>query len=234
MIDGDSLMTPPGVYGAIERAFGRPALDPCWHPHSPVRPLVAGMLKRNFVGHKGVRRRTFPLVIDHETAGTLAGAIEPDRWAETWPSCAIRGWVYGYGPPRPRWCSGYAFLNPPYSDPAPWLRAAAEAGAQGFPTVALIKADPSTSWWRHWVWHRGVSHLGFFRSRLKYPRTDGGRQYAANFPSALVVYGRWPGHRGVALDLDIKWVLSTIHDTSPGAGTEPRAAVQLDLGDRAD
>lgn len=38
------------------------------------------------------------------------------------------------------------FLNPPYSDPSPWLkRAAAHQG----PIVCLVRVDPSASWWSY-------------------------------------------------------------------------------------
>ena len=38
------------------------------------------------------------------------------------------------------------FLNPPYSDPAPWLRRAAEHRG---PVVCLVRCDPSASWWSY-------------------------------------------------------------------------------------
>ena len=38
------------------------------------------------------------------------------------------------------------FLNPPYSDPAPWLRRAAEHPG---PVVCLVRVDPSSSWWSY-------------------------------------------------------------------------------------
>lgn len=38
------------------------------------------------------------------------------------------------------------FLNPPYSDPAPWLRRAAEHPG---PVVCLVRVDPSASWWSY-------------------------------------------------------------------------------------
>ncbi len=38
------------------------------------------------------------------------------------------------------------FLNPPYSDPAPWLKRAAEHPG---PVVCLVRCDPSASWWAY-------------------------------------------------------------------------------------
>lgn len=189
-------MTPPEVYRACEDAWGRPVLDPCWHPASPVRPRYAGLLWTNFVGHKSIRRRTTPLLI----GGPEGHPSNPDEWAVTWPMRLIRGYRWMGGPAEPIWGWEWAWLNPPYSNPEPWLRAFAESGVPG---VALIKADPSTKWWNRWVWHKRATRVGFFHQRLRYARVDGGKQYAANFPSALVIYGipgsRWPS-------LDIEWV----------------------------
>ena len=38
------------------------------------------------------------------------------------------------------------FLNPPYSNPAPWLKMAASHPG---PVVCLVRCDPSASWWSY-------------------------------------------------------------------------------------
>lgn len=45
------------------------------------------------------------------------------------------------------------WLNPPYSDVTPWLAKAAEQRAKGVTTVALLKADHSTGWWKKYVFN---------------------------------------------------------------------------------
>jgi len=74
------------------------------------------------------------------------------------------------------------FLNPPYSDPAPWLkRAAAHHG----PVVCLVKHDPSTEWWQRYAPLFRVVAIG---QRLRF---IGPGEGVANFPSALWFKG-WP------------------------------------------
>lgn len=38
------------------------------------------------------------------------------------------------------------FLNPPYSDPEPWLKKASEHPG---PIVCLVRCDPGSSWWAY-------------------------------------------------------------------------------------
>jgi DNA N-6-adenine-methyltransferase Dam len=67
------------------------------------------------------------------------------------------------------------FLNPPYSDPTPWLRKAAshEGGI-----VVLVKCDPSARWWQAYAPAFRVTMLGV---RLKFGYNTG----SAPFPSAI-------------------------------------------------
>ena len=67
------------------------------------------------------------------------------------------------------------FLNPPYSDPGPWV---AKAAAHPGPVVLLVKCDPSTRWWQDHADRFRITLLG---CRLKFG--DGTK--AAPFPSAI-------------------------------------------------
>lgn len=69
-------MTPPEVYKACEEAWGRPDLDPCWCPQSPVRPHVA--------------------FHQHGIFATLGvEAHEVDGLSADWRLCSTpRGWVW--------------------------------------------------------------------------------------------------------------------------------------------
>lgn len=68
------------------------------------------------------------------------------------------------------------FLNPPYSNPRPWL---ARAAVHGGPVTCLVKDDPSTSWWDYAeIGHFQVTHIG---QRLRFAGARG----VASFPSAL-------------------------------------------------
>jgi len=67
------------------------------------------------------------------------------------------------------------FINPPYSDPAPWVR---KGRSHPGPVVLLLKCDPSTRWWQESVDAFRVTLIGV---RLRFG--DGKR--AADFPSAI-------------------------------------------------
>lgn len=67
------------------------------------------------------------------------------------------------------------FINPPYSDPGPWVRKARDHPG---PVVLLVKCDPSTHWWQESVGAFRVTLIGV---RLKFGAGD----KAANFPSAI-------------------------------------------------
>lgn len=156
--DSDSWLTPPEVYAPVERVFGRPGLDPCWHATSPVNPHVA-----------------------FNNADGTDGLFEP------WPE---DGWVW---------------LNPPYSDPAPWLE---KLAAHLYGGIALLKADPSTKWWQKSVWGH-ARHVGWFKKRVRFLLPDGTRRASATFPSALVLFGFYmtPGTRRLLAEngLDLHW-----------------------------
>jgi hypothetical protein len=76
------------------------------------------------------------------------------------------------------------FLNPPYSDPAPWL---ARAAKHGGPIVCLVKSDHSTLWWQRYAGAFRVVRIG---QRLRFIG-DGDGEGVANFPSELW-YRNWP------------------------------------------
>lgn len=43
------------------------------------------------------------------------------------------------------------WMNPPYSDPYPWLKKASEEAKKGCTVVCLLKADHSTSWHKDFI-----------------------------------------------------------------------------------
>ena len=42
---------------------------------------------------------------------------------------------------------GSVFVNPPYSNPMPWIKKAIQAQRTGLKVVMLLNADPSVGWW---------------------------------------------------------------------------------------
>lgn len=75
---------------------------------------------------------------------------------------------------RASWYSkaGTAFMNPPYSNPKPFIQKAWE-DSKHFKIVCLVKCDPSTQWWAtFWDYNQGKPKLGcevrFFPKRIKF------------------------------------------------------------------
>ena len=89
-------------------------------------------------------------------------------------SCLAHAWV------TPTW------LNPPYSNPGPFLAKAITEVARGITTVALIKGDPSTKWWNLYV--RDVATIKWIPRRLKHYLHDKPTPHTASFPSVLAIY----------------------------------------------
>lgn len=75
------------------------------------------------------------------------------------------------------------FVNPPYSNPLPWVRKAIDCNyLDGHIVVMLLKHDSSTEWYR--LLHEAGAHFILINRRLKY-----GTKTGAAFPSVLAVLG---------------------------------------------
>ena len=81
---------------------------------------------------------------------------------------------------------GVVWLNPPYSDPEPFLRKAFVESRKGVTTVALIKGDPSTRWWNVIVKDKALVY--WIPNRLRFYYKGKPTKYAASFPSVLAIY----------------------------------------------
>ena len=73
------------------------------------------------------------------------------------------------------------FVNPPYSNPLPWVEKAIEESNKGKTIVMLVKVDTSTKWFARLI--EAKAEILWFSKRLKY----GGGKTSANFPSMLVI-----------------------------------------------
>lgn len=87
-----------------------------------------------------------------------------------------------------------AFINPPYSNPLPFVKKAYEDSIY-CKIVLLIKCDPSTRCWGvFWDYdlHKpkpGVE-IRFLPKRLKFERDGVPSKNSANFPSVIVIFSR--------------------------------------------
>jgi DNA N-6-adenine-methyltransferase (Dam) len=66
------------------------------------------------------------------------------------------------------------FINPPYSNPVPWIQRGVKHQGE---VVLLVRADPSTSWWAY----SESFKVTFIGQRLRF----GSAKIAASFPSAV-------------------------------------------------
>ncbi len=115
----------------------------------------------------------------------LLGGIDTDpAWS---PSSLVVPKVHGYtihqdGLTR-AWV-GSVWLNPPYSNPGPWVRRASEHAGAGNKVAMLINNDPSTRWWRDTL-TAGV--LGLWPERIRFGGDFAGGG-AARFSCALILW----------------------------------------------
>lgn len=74
----------------------------------------------------------------------------------------------------------HTYVNPPYSNPLPWVEKAIEESKLGKTIVLLLKHDSSTKWYARL--HEAGAYFLPITGRLKH----GGKK-GASFPSVLVV-----------------------------------------------
>lgn len=77
------------------------------------------------------------------------------------------------------------WLNPPYSNPKPFLERASQEPTL---TVALLKFDPSTTWWE-FVREAKTTVLPI-EKRVRFYYQGQPQRHVAPFPSAIVIF--WP------------------------------------------
>jgi hypothetical protein len=111
-----------------------------------------------------------------------------DNYAtDWWLKNVFKGW-FDPCPLNPDWeydglimdWPDQTFVNPPYSDPLPWVEKAIETSLEEKTVVMLLKHDSSTQWWRRL--HEANAHFLPISGRVKY-----GTKRGAAFPSVLVV-----------------------------------------------
>lgn len=73
-----------------------------------------------------------------------------------------------------------AYVNPPYSNPLPWVEKAIEQQQKGVDVVMLLRVDVSTKFYRKIMEIGG--HVVFFNERLKFSES----KQSPNFSSMLV------------------------------------------------
>ena len=72
------------------------------------------------------------------------------------------------------------YVNPPYSNPLPWVEKAIRERECGVDVVLLLRVDTSTKWYR--LLMEQNPHIAFFNERVKFKGSKG----SPNFCSMLV------------------------------------------------
>ena len=73
-----------------------------------------------------------------------------------------------------------AYVNPPYSNPLPWVKKAIKQSKKGVNIVMLLRVDSSTKWYRL-LMEQDV-YIAYFNRRIKFKGSNG----SPNFASMLV------------------------------------------------
>jgi len=84
------------------------------------------------------------------------------------------------------------FMNPPYSNPVPWVQKAYLESKKGKVVVGLLRGDTSTKWFHDWV--LGKAELRFIRGRVKF----GNHKMCAPFASIIAI---WDGRQLASCNL---------------------------------
>lgn len=121
-----------------------------------------------------------------------------NMWTNDYLNCDLKNW----------YCSlqdfGSCFMNPPYSNPKPFIEKAWE-DSKYCKIVCLVKCDPSTRWWAtFWnykeFWFEGTIYdrqgpkpgceVRFFPKRIKFEHPEFSGKSGPTFPCALVIMDR--------------------------------------------
>lgn len=84
--------------------------------------------------------------------------------------------------------AGRVWINPPYSDPTPWVQRAYEATKQGECdlVVMLLPAATDTGWFHDWVLEK--AELRFRRGRIRFHGWQGTPIGSPKTPSIIAIY----------------------------------------------
>lgn len=161
---GDDWATPRWLVEAIRGHYGEITLDPCWNAHAVTEPMVALTIEDS----------------DYQQAGPRGQACAlADGLSVSWRGASEGASLY-------RRSMQLVFVNPPYSEPAPWFRKAVEESQTGLPVLLLVKLDPTRAF--HEALAAGA-HLGLFRRRLAHVGADGKEAGGSNVVSCLLSLG---------------------------------------------
>lgn len=84
------------------------------------------------------------------------------------------------------WYGSHIFINPPYSNPKPWVERAIQESYNSVKTIVLLlKHDSSTQWFR--MLHEAGAKFLMFQGRLDFAGPNAVPNSNAPFPSVLAI-----------------------------------------------
>lgn len=107
------------------------------------------------------------------------------------------------------WHHNKIWLNPPYSDPAPWIHRAALHAQAGGEVLALVVAAVGSSYWRRLVWPFASVCALSPRPKFSRPASLGPKRSATQIDHAVLYYG--PDHAGFGRTWAARGELITSH-----------------------
>lgn len=84
------------------------------------------------------------------------------------------------------WAGETVWVNPPYSNPAPWVEHAAKEAQAGARVVMLLPAATGSVYWQSWVWPC-AHEIRFLPGRIRF-LWQGEPAGTPRFESAIVIY----------------------------------------------
>ena len=133
-------------------------------------------------------RRSTPTHVFNAIQKFLNFQIGHDVCAEHWSAVCPSYWTEGAFEkewPLTNW------MNPPYSNPTPWVKKAFEESQKGKFVVGLVVDDRSTKWWQDWVEDKASVCL-IPNQRISFIRADTGEEEKGNpKASAIPIWTPW-------------------------------------------
>jgi phage N-6-adenine-methyltransferase len=81
---------------------------------------------------------------------------------------------------------GVCWMNPPYSNIAPWVEKAWRESLNGSTIVALLPAATDTNWF--WDWVKGKAEIRFIKGRVQFEPPPGVKASSNPHASILAIY----------------------------------------------
>lgn len=159
--DSDRYFTPQVVLDKIAEQWPQGiTLDPCWDPESYVKAQLV-----------------------YDAREDQDGLALPWTVPNPIPTPGREPWRDNVLAPR-------VFVNPPYSNPAPWALHAVQHTVSSADTevIMLVNANPGSAWWAKYVWP--YARVCFLGQRLKFGKLGGVKPTPSPNDSAILYYGQ--------------------------------------------